>query len=175
MAARTKFARREARRLCETYGVAAPPVAVDRIAKSLGIQVRYAPFDEPLSGISCIKDGIAIIGVNSLHIPPRQRFTLAHELAHIQLHRTLLENQVHVDTGTLRLSIPMKAFAPITGVGEMEIEANAFASELLMPHSLLHAALTGRAGDLEDDEMIETLARRFRVTEAALRFRLQAP
>jgi Zn-dependent peptidase ImmA (M78 family) len=175
MAARTKYARREARKICDARGIAAPPVAIGQIAKSLGIQVQYVPFDEPISGISCLKDGIAIVGINSTHIARRQRFTLAHELAHIQLHRAVLENQVHVDTGTLRLSIPMKAFAPITGVDDMEIEANAFASELLMPHALLHAALTGRAGDLEDDEMVETLARKFRVTEAALRFRLQAP
>jgi Zn-dependent peptidase ImmA (M78 family) len=175
MAARTKHARREARKLCETCGVASPPVAVAQIARSLGIQVKQMPFDEPISGICCIRNGIAIIGINSLHVPNRQRFTLAHELAHIQLHRGLLENRVHVDTGTLRLSIPMRAFAPITGVDDTEIEANAFASELLIPQALLHAALTGRAGDLEDDEMIQTLARRFRVTEAALRFRLQAP
>jgi Zn-dependent peptidase ImmA (M78 family) len=151
-----------------------PPVPVERIVKSLGIRIQHGPFDDVISGLSCITNRIAIIGVNSLHNANRQRFTIAHELAHIQLHRQLLEDQIHVDKGTLRHSIPMTAFGSIGDVDDAEIEANAFASELLMPQPLLHAALAGRAGDLEDDEMIAALIRRFRVTEAALRFRLQA-
>lgn len=147
MAARTKFARREARKLCEAYGVSAPPVGVEQIAKSLGIRVQTAAFDNVISGVACIKNGIAIIGVNSLHNSSRQRFTIAHELAHVQLHRAMLENQIHVDKGTLRHSIPMTAFESIGDVDDAEIEANAFVSELLMPQALLHAALTGTARD----------------------------
>jgi Zn-dependent peptidase ImmA (M78 family) len=54
----------------------------------------------------------------------------------------------------------------------MEIDANAFASELLIPGYLLADALEGGGVDLEDESAIEVLARRFRVSTAAMRFRL---
>ncbi|MCV9937476.1 ImmA/IrrE family metallo-endopeptidase [Boseaceae bacterium BT-24-1] len=54
----------------------------------------------------------------------------------------------------------------------MEIEANAFASELLIPGELLAAALEDGGVDLEDEAGVEALARRFRVSASAMRFRL---
>jgi Zn-dependent peptidase ImmA (M78 family) len=59
-------------------------------------------------------------------------------------------------------------------VDPIEIEANTFASELLMPTDLLLVALKGRSVDLEDDEAVAALAKRFRVSEAAMRHRLDA-
>lgn len=53
-----------------------------------------------------------------------------------------------------------------------EIEANTFAAELLMPEDLLRAALEGQSVDLEDDQAVAMLAKRFKVSEAAMRFRL---
>jgi Zn-dependent peptidase ImmA (M78 family) len=169
MAPQKKHAREDAHRLFEEHKIKSAPVAVERIAKSLGVRVQYAPLDGDLSGMAYIKDGVPIVGINSLHHPNRQRFTLAHELGHIRLHRVHLENQVHVDKGSLR-----RDAVTATGEDDLEVEANAFASELLMPHDLLQAALDGRTIDLEDDEMISALAKRFRVSEAAIRFRLQA-
>ena len=66
-----------AKELLEKCGFHKIPIPVERIAKSLGAQVRYSPLDEELSGMVFIKDGIPIIGVNSLHHPNRQRFTIA--------------------------------------------------------------------------------------------------
>ena len=54
-----------------------------------------------------------------------------------------------------------------------EIEANAFASELLIPQAFLDAEVVGRQIDMEDDSVIDDLARRFQVSVAAMRFRLQ--
>ena len=54
----------------------------------------------------------------------------------------------------------------------MEIEANAFASELLIPGELLAAALQRGGVDIEDEVGVDGLARRFRVSPAAMRFRL---
>jgi Zn-dependent peptidase ImmA (M78 family) len=161
-------ARGDATSLIEQFKIVAAPVPVERIARNLGIKIQYVPFDGELSGMAFIKDGVSIIGVNSLHHPNRQRFTLAHELAHIRLHHEQIRSHVHVDKGSLRRDAKAAA-----GVDPTEIEANAFASEILMPQRLLAIALAGKTVDLEDDELITALARRFKVSETAMRFRLQ--
>jgi Zn-dependent peptidase ImmA (M78 family) len=162
-------ARQTALALLERHNISSAPVPVERIAKALGVRVEYAPLDGDLSGLAHIKDGLPIVGVNALHSATRQRFTLAHELGHVQLHQPELEAAVHVDRGSLRRDALAAA-----GVDPSEIEANAFAAELLMPKHLLEAALAGRTVDLEDDKAVEALAKRFRVSEAAMRFRLEA-
>jgi Zn-dependent peptidase ImmA (M78 family) len=162
-------ARQAANDLLAQHQVKAAPVPVERIAKSLGVRIEYAPLDGELSGLAYVREGVLIVGVNTLHAPNRQRFTLAHELAHIQLHRHELERAVHVDRGSLRRDELAAA-----GIDPIEIEANTFASELLMPTDLLVAALKGRSVDLEDDEAVAALAKRFKVSEAAMRYRLNS-
>ena len=62
--------------------------------------------------------------VNANHHPTRQRFTLAHELAHYILHRN--KHSEFVDN---------TYFRSIDSENPMEYEANAFAGVLLMPES----------------------------------------
>ena len=164
-----KKARREAQALLEQYAIEAVPVPVERIAKLRGIRVEYAPLDDELSGLAYIRDDVPIIGINALHAPNRQRFTLAHELAHVQLHRPELERAVHVDRGSLR-----RDALAAEGVDPIEIEANTFAAELLMPTPLLISALKRHPVDLEDDNAVAALAKRFRVSDAAMRYRLNS-
>lgn len=147
--------------------VASAPVPVERIAKALGAAVRYAPLDDALSGMAYIKDGVPVIGVNSLHHPNRQRFTIAHEIGHLVLHRDHITAAVHVDT-TFVLNRDEKA---ATGTDALEIDANAFAAELLMPTALLRDAVYKEA-DLEDEAAVAGIARKFKVSTAALQNRL---
>jgi Zn-dependent peptidase ImmA (M78 family) len=162
-------ARAAALRLIQEHGVRAAPVPIDRILRAAGVVVQYGPFDGELSGMAFIKDGKSIIGVNSLHASTRQRFTLAHELGHILLHRPVLEaSGVHVDKGSLRRDSLASA-----GVDDWEIEANNFAAELLMPEPLLAAALDGHNLDFEDEGAVQALARKFKVSTMALQFRVQ--
>jgi Zn-dependent peptidase ImmA (M78 family) len=167
--ANKKNAREAARELLRQHAINTAPVPVERIVKALGVRVEYAPLDGELSGLAYIRNGVIIVGVNTLHAPNRQRFTLAHELAHVQLHRHELERAVHVDHGSLR-----RDAVAASGIDPTEIEANTFAAELLMPRDLLLAMLEGRSVDLEDDQAVEALAKRFRVSEAAMRFRLNS-
>ncbi len=162
-------ARRQARALLEKNNIKTWPVNVSRLAKSLGIRIEYGAFDDELSGLAHIKNGVPIIGVNTLHAETRKRFTTAHELAHIVLHKEELEAAVHVDRGSLRRDAVASA-----GTDPIEIEANAFASEILMPKAMVIAALAGKSIDLEDDEAIEALAKKFEVSAAAMRFRLDS-
>jgi Zn-dependent peptidase ImmA (M78 family) len=148
-------------------GVTSAPVPVERIAKALGAAVRYAPLDDALSGMAYVKDGVPVIGVNSLHHPNRQRFTIAHEIAHLVLHREYITAAVHVDT-TFVLNRDEKA---ATGTDAIEIDANAFAAELLMPADLLREAVY-RESDLEDEDTVAGIARKFKVSTAALQNRL---
>ncbi|MGC9954509.1 MAG: ImmA/IrrE family metallo-endopeptidase [Rhizomicrobium sp.] len=135
----------------------------------MGVRVEYGPLDDELSGLAHIRDGVPILGINALHTPTRQRFTLAHELAHVVLHKPELEAAVHVDRGSLRRDAVASA-----GTDPIEIEANAFAAELLMPEALVVAALNGKSVDLEDEEAVLALAKKFKVSAAAMRFRLDS-
>lgn len=165
----TAKARREALRIYEACPVKTAPVPLDRIVRAAGVIVQYAPFDGELSGMAFIKNGQAMIGVNSLHAATRKRFTLAHELGHIVLHRPVLEaGGVHVDKGILR-----RDSLASEGKDDQEIEANSFASELLMPEPLLAAALDGRNLDFEDEEAVQVLAKRFNVSATALLYRIR--
>jgi Zn-dependent peptidase ImmA (M78 family) len=161
-------ARERAIEILARFNVRSAPVPVERIVRSMGITVQYAPFDGDLSGMAFIKDGKKIIGVNSLHSATRQRFTIAHELAHFVLHEERLESKVHVDKGVLR-----RDTLASEGTDAVEIEANNFAAELLMPKAVLTETLGGKNFDLEDEEAIASVAKKFKVSPVALQYRLQ--
>jgi Zn-dependent peptidase ImmA (M78 family) len=145
------------------------PIPVEKIAKGLGAQIRFSPLDEELSGMIFVKDGIPIIGVNALHHPNRQRFTIAHEIGHLVLHRPMITAEVHVDKA---FPILMRDAVSATGTKEVEIAANRFASALLMPSALLEQALEGKTIYLDDDKSLEALAQKFKVSTKALEFRM---
>jgi len=160
---------KRAQDLLEEHRVSTAPVPVERIAKGLDVQLRFSPLDDELSGMVYVKNGTPIIGINALHHPNRQRFTLAHEVGHLVLHRAEITKQIHVDKGFPML---MRNAASATGINEMEMEANFFAAELLMPEQFLARSLQGQSFDIDDEGAISTLAKEYKVSTAAMRFRL---
>jgi Zn-dependent peptidase ImmA (M78 family) len=155
-----------------SLGIDGTPVPVDKIAKALGARVRYSGLDEELSGFVYVKDGVPIIGINAMHHPNRQRFTLAHEIAHLQLHRKFITDAVHVDKQFAE-SILKRDTSSATGTGRLEVEANKFAAGLLMPGNILGRLLRGATVDVEDESTIEQWAKEFLVSKAALQYRIR--
>jgi Zn-dependent peptidase ImmA (M78 family) len=162
----------QARELLDELDIHAIPVPLDKIARALGARVSYSPLDEELSGMVYIKDSVAIIGVNSLHHPHRQRFTLAHEIAHLHLHREEISRSVHVDKRFAETML-RRDHRSSTGTDEKEIEANQFAAALLMPMEKLMEALEEAELDVEDEQALDALARRFKVSKATLQYRVR--
>ena len=68
----------EAVDLLSRLKITTAPTPVEKIAKELGAQIRFAPFDEEISGMLHVKEGTIVIGDNALHHPNRQRYTIAH-------------------------------------------------------------------------------------------------
>jgi Zn-dependent peptidase ImmA (M78 family) len=119
-----------------------------------------------MSGVLFRSDtGETVIGVNDSHSPTRQRFTIAHELGHFRLHPDTL----YLDGFVRRDDQSSLA------VSRHEIEANAFAAELLMPREQvleeLNASLQ-RQPDADPGKLVRRLARMFDVSEQAMEFRL---
>ncbi len=140
------------------------PVDVERIAHNNGIVVRHAELPDEISGVFDTSSGKKIILVNSKHSFARQRFSIAHELGHYFLHYSEKNNnQVHIDK--VRYYRDNKSSL---GTDEKEIEANIFASELLIPNEALRNVLSSGRYDIYDDEDIHKLAEIFGVSSAAI-------
>jgi Zn-dependent peptidase ImmA (M78 family) len=166
MAARFKAATKAAERLLTDAAVDAPPVDVEALAERLGIRIRREPFEGKLSGLLKRTENGAILGVNSSHPASRQRFTIAHEIGHFLLHTEAL----HVDDG---FGIRFRDDTSSQATDDAEIEANQFASHLLMPASFLELDIreSGRI-DIEDEDQVKVFADKYGVSTQAMTLRL---
>jgi Zn-dependent peptidase ImmA (M78 family) len=162
--------RGSARQLLADLKIKAAPIQVEKVAKGLGAVVRYSPLDTELSGMIFIKDGIPVIGVNALHHPNRQRFTIAHEIGHLVMHKSLITANVHVDK---QFPILMRDAVAATGLEAIEVEANQFASELLIPSNLFDLSKI-RSFDIDDVAALDELAKKFRVSRQMLEYRIRS-
>jgi len=166
-------------KILKSNGVIKPPVPVERIALARGAQIRYVPYEGEMSGMLAREDGSIIIGVNALHPKTRQRFTIGHELGHLELGHldVLYESGLHVDRNfrnfrsTPRREIRRDELSS-QAVDIAEIEANAFSAELLMPMQMIERDLRKYGVDPDDDELIHDLARKYQVSMQAMTFRL---
>lgn len=142
--------------------IKAVPVPVEDIASKNGIKIRRGPSKE-FSGILIRKDGKALIGVNDDESSARQRFTIAHELAHFFLHT---KKDAFVDYVQYRDHIESVKRSP------QEREANMFAAALIMPRKSLEKDFKSIAKKGLSDDEIDSLAIKYQVSSEAMRFRL---
>lgn len=157
-------------RLLTECGISDAPVNLEPIAAHVGATIRLEPFDgDDLSGMVFKHQGQIFVGINSNHGTNRQRFTLAHEIAHIVLHSL---DQVHIDK---QFPVKLRDDKSSQAVDPHEIEANAFAAALLMPEAMLKRDLADfdESGWGSDWKIpIGQLAKKYQVSDMAMTFRL---
>lgn len=139
------------------------------LAKRLGLKVfeddlpfceagylEYAPSAESQSGYRIV--------VNKNHRPEKQRFTVAHEIAHFVLHRNEPSEEVLFE----RLHrLGSRSLYLLDAEEDMEQEADAFAVHLLMPAGLV------RNESRKPGMSCRELARSFQVSNRAMEIRLE--
>lgn len=155
---------RRADEVLRTHGLQSIPLDPVVLANRLGISVNNAKFsDDSLVGMIAKQGDAVTLLVNATDPPYRKRFTIAHELGHHFLH--LLEDGEFIDgEANLFRSIPEDQAEP-TPDRRREIQANLFATALLMPEQAVRAEWP-KLGS------IGAMARRFNVSESAMGFRV---
>ncbi len=137
-----------------------PPIQIDLMARYLGFQVvKLFTAGEEFSGM--VSPRHKLIGVNGNHHPHRQRFTVAHEIAHVLLKH------------------PPESRCTGREIAVFNVEADVCASELLMPRALLLQSVSpsteysglARAFDVSE----EALERKLRIIVSARHQRLVFP
>jgi Zn-dependent peptidase ImmA (M78 family) len=161
---RTTRAEREAEKLLNEFAVRHPPVDVLKLARRLGTEVRATPLKGDLSALIYRRGSRPLIIVNSRDYENRQRFSLAHEVGHLVLHR---DDNVFVD------QVLRRDKKSSLGVDRKEVEANQFAAALLMPRTWIQKEVQKRvARRSPGDELVKELATVFTVSPEAMRHRL---
>ena len=147
-----------ARQVLDAYWNGALPVPVIHIANEMGISVFKQSKLDCSGKIELSDDGKASVFFNTDEPIVRQRFTIAHEIGHFALgHLKPGVDRLHRDSVD---SFSSKSKDPI------EISANKFAAQLLMPADSVRYAF------LSEKLSITEIAQMFNVSGLALRFRL---
>jgi Zn-dependent peptidase ImmA (M78 family) len=152
----------------ETYRL---PVPIILVAERLHLVVEPLDLGPHLSGVLIASTDGARIGYNSSHARVRQRLTVAHELAHYLLHTSrngkpeLFVDRRILDRHNETMSLQVE---------QREQEANQLGAALLMPKEFLQNEIIDQNLDLDDDEAIRQLGRRFLVSAAMIALRLMA-
>ena len=164
-------------------GISTRPFDIERYISTIDdIEIiREQMADDKLSGYIEKRNDKYTIGINKYHHIHRQRFTMAHEFAHYNKDKEFLEkNKKHYEEiffETLYTSNLISV--PVVGLqrGEfdikaIEVQANIFASQLLIPEFELRKKIED-LNEQEKRDQIEILAEYFKVSPAAIDYRLK--
>lgn len=161
---RIRDAQRCAKGLLHRFGVrAAGHIVIEAFAAKLGVEIIEAPLDGATAQL--VRNGsCAMIFVSDRETTEAsRRFSIAHELGHLMLKHPSLNPK----------ELCAKHAAMVSLTRDYEAEANAFASELLMPAELVQRACEVSPVDLEvprriaRDYNVSILASARRFTELA--------
>lgn len=136
------------------------PVEVGAIAKSFGISVLKSTMPGSISGEIRETSGKVTIKVNRHDIKERQRFTIAHEIAHFLLHRDRLSSGI-TDDVLYRSKL----------TDDLERQANRLAADIIMPSTLIQSALSNLA-TLKQEDKLKKISELAQVSLAAVKIRI---
>lgn len=140
------------------------PIDVYAIADAFEIKVcQEKRWPNELSGkivrdSRCNNESGYIIYINGNHPETRQRFTLAHEIAHFILHQEHIGDGI-ADDGLYRSGLS----------SEQEAMANKLAADILMPWDLVGQKIR------QGINSVEKMAKEFNVSPSAMAIRLGVP
>ncbi len=147
------------------------PVPIEAIARAQGLPIVETKMEADVSGALIRSGNLQGIAINSSQAPNRKRFTVAHELAHFLL------NHVDKDHIDWQFTVIRRDGRSSEAEDDQEIAANFFAASLLMPKHLLRQDVERHKrfdGEIQlDDSDVLLLAKKYKVSEAAMRYRLQ--
>lgn len=157
----------KAREVLSKHGGVDLPVRVERIADRVGASISFEPFDGDVSGVAYRNGKQLLIGINSRHPLTRQRFSIAHEIGHLLLHEgrpMTVDKEMRVNRRDRTSSLATDA---------EEIEANAFAAELLMPAHRVRVELERCLEEGKSSRsVVQHMAAAFDVSKQAMMIRL---
>lgn len=158
--------------LLTDFKISTPAVPIIEVAKKQGLSVISYDLGEGVSGTLIIEKGNGFIGYNPTHSRVRQRFTIAHELAHYVLHCQSKRNgQLFVDKDFIVKYRSENSYTPLEL--RQEQQANIFAAALLMPKKFIDNELAKKNfKQMGEPELIESLAKIFDVSIPAMTYRL---
>lgn len=136
------------------------PIKVGQIAKELNLIIKSATLRAGISGeIKKVGDNY-VIRINRHDVKERQRYTLAHEIAHFLLHKDDIGDGIE-DTVLYRSRLS----------DAKEAQANRLAADILMPWEKL-SSYYKKHTNLEKIEKLEKVAADLEVSTTALKYRL---
>jgi len=135
------------------------PIKVGAIAKDLGLDVKSSTLKAGISGEIKEVEGTVFIKISRHDSKERQRFTLAHEIAHFLLHKDKLSEGIE-DTVLFRSNLSDK----------LEVEANKLAADIVMPLSLINAI--DFPNDTKFEVKVERIANLAQLSIPAIEIRL---
>ncbi len=166
-----RSAREHAELLVRRLGLALPPVDIEKVANDLGLKLLRQRLGNNISGLLVCGPNGSFIVIQEIDNPVRQRFSIAHELAHAYLrHQFESGEHVHVDQG---YRISQRNLKSSTGEDPKEVEANQFAASILMPVNFVSNEVAKLGGIPLRDDDVSDLASLFQVSEQAMTIRLQ--
>ncbi len=147
------------------FDASGPPVAVYDLARAMDVEVVHTSMPDDMSGMLIRDNGARTVGLNNSQAKRRKRFTLAHELGHLVLHRG---RPLIVDSS---IRVNLRDSASATATDREEMEANRFAAALLMPEDAIREAVVA-TGAATPTQLQRELAVLFDVSGEAMGYRL---
>jgi Zn-dependent peptidase ImmA (M78 family) len=109
------------------------PFPVVEFAKELGIKVFVKKYPDKKSGEIKKDNGNYCIFINDSHSYERNRFTLAHELAHYRLHKDVLDRDKEIEDFVGETNAISLARDKSQARDKREVDADQLAADILMP------------------------------------------